>query len=719
MKGKIQIVKKTAIKFLLVISIILVIGPSAAIGYWKTVHQQITSNAIGKSSLTESVKQIGFTDTDVILKGSIGTGKPKSIRDWIEYGAHFEDDVLLYYYPLYSYEGILNGHFYNPVNDLGLTDDSGEPIGQSLIERANDSMNEWSYQMIKDLYYAALTGDSTKRENWIMRDRWWQVASVLPGEENMNQEKRERFFAWTFQALGHSLHLIQDASVPAHTRNDSHIAVVGYDPYERWTRQNAENEVLMNYNGAGSEPWPHWNDHPTIIVPNVFIDTHPLPEQTAQPSEDLNQGLAEYSHANFLSDDSIFSQFAYPDLPRLWEEFPNYDENDIYFKGEIVNGIGRQFIYFKSKNYPQGVEHLAVCGILYNLNFPINATAYQPMYTVDDHNVNQDYAEKLIPRAVGYSAGSLDYFFRGKLHVELLVPSVNEASFSIGNEDDTGRNIDKVAVFLQNNSKVNDVIEPIGAGTIELIVSYTDSNDQMVYKSAVPINVTSIPEFGSGSYIPALFTLEEIETINIKDLTYYLVFRGQLGDEADAVIGKVIKSAVLHKVEPDEGPKDSVVTLTGDNLPIINGPFPTTTDSVRFHHSGSPTVDVVDKTDTTITVKVPSNAALVKPGYGGLRLRKVLSTGEVVYSNPVPFFPIADGVVKNVGTAPINVTVEAIQPILGDYNQLPDSIVINDLQPGLAESIQLVAGYEYVATANTSVTHYVDFIGFNYNFELE
>ena len=190
MNAKIKAVQKATIEVSLIISIIFVIGTAAAFGYWGNVHQQITSNAISKSSLAESVKQINFTDMDDPIKGSFL--RTMKIADWIEYGGSFEDTVLLSWYPLYSYEGISNGHFYNPINDLGLTDENGDPIGQSLIERANDSTNEWSYQMAKDLYYAALTGVSTQHDYWVMRDSWLQVASVLSGEENMNQEKRAK-----------------------------------------------------------------------------------------------------------------------------------------------------------------------------------------------------------------------------------------------------------------------------------------------------------------------------------------------------------------------------------------------------------------------------------------------------------------------------------------------------------------------------------------------
>ncbi len=188
MNTKIKVAQKAIIEVSLVLSIILVIGPAAAFGYWSTVHRQITSNAIANSQLTESAKQIGFVDIDEDpIKGSFKY--PKSIKGWIEYGSQFEDNVLIYWYPLNSYQGILKGHFYNPVNDLGLTDKYGDPIGQSLIERVNDSTNEWSYQMAKDLYYAALTGDSTKYEYWTMRDRPLSATRWLLGETNMNQEK--------------------------------------------------------------------------------------------------------------------------------------------------------------------------------------------------------------------------------------------------------------------------------------------------------------------------------------------------------------------------------------------------------------------------------------------------------------------------------------------------------------------------------------------------
>ena len=306
----------------------------------------------------------------------------------------------------------------------------------------------------------------------------------------------------------------------------------------------------------------------------------------------------------------------------------------------------------------------------------------------------------------------MDYFFRGDLYVTYLVPSNDGVNPTMwGNQTDTGTDINLVSVLLQNNSKINDIIEPAGEGTLALTVSYTDSTTgSTVYVSADnTVSATSIPAKDSGSYLSAIFTFTNpIDVQTATDITYYFAFRGQLGNETDAVIGKVIKGPLLYSVVPDNGIEGTIVTLTGNNLPTTNGTFPIILDDnasdVRFHHSTEPyTTEVINSTNTDITVKVPNTAGLKKPGYGGLRVRNVLDTGERIYSNPVSFFPIAAGEVRNIGQTVVNVTIEATKPIVGDYSPLPSIITINNLAPGASQVIQLMTGFTYKATANTTV----------------
>jgi len=300
--------------------------------------------------------------------------------------------------------------------------------------------------------------------------------------------------------------------------------------------------------------------------------------------------------------------------------------------------------------------------------------------------------------------------------VDLLVPSIDKVTGAdFGNRDDTGRNIDKVAIIIQNSSKWNGAIEPINPGdatpgTLTLIVSYKDiSANRTIVQQADTYSITSIPDIESEYILPVLFTLAEpIPTEIAKEITYTLVYRGQLGQEKDAVIGKVIRAPVLQSVSPDQGIEGTVVTMTGDYLPEIEGPFPTTSRNVNFNHDMRwPYIaEVINRTDTEITAKVPNTAAIVKPGFGGLRVRRIIpETEEMIYSNPVPFFPIAEGEIRNSGGVLINATVEAVKPILGDYNhnQLPQRVMCSVSAAG-SVLIQLMTGFTYDATANTSVT---------------
>jgi len=542
---------KKAIKLVVFITFtMLLLYPSILFAYWGNVHVRITSEAVNNSSLiAESLEQIGFKDgvTHSIKRRLLG---PKNIREWIEYGSKFEDRILCPnyfggYYSRDSYEGIFRSHFYNPITNLGLTDDQGTPIGQSLIERSKDINNEWSYQMAKELYYAALTGDSTKYDNWAMRDRLFIfVDEPFQGKENMNADEREKFFAWTFQALGHTLHLIQDASVPSHTRNDAHSAeilgIIGeHDPFERWTRKNVTDDYYADYlDDVDSAPWIIWKNHTDKIVPDIFIDT----DQLSGESENLDQGLSEYSHANFLSNDSMFS-FDLPEKPTTQADVPTYDiynEEDVIWETyENLFGDEVKFLYLKSK-HTGGVDHLALCGILYHAERlgtpptpePYPQPYYKVKYTTDDPEVNKDYAEKLIPRAIGYSAGLLDYFFRGSLEVSTCVPLIYD---------------NKIVSLNFTAKNVTASEETMSEGNFTVVVRYTPvdgnpdgSEDQFFRAQDVYCNELQYEdELEFTVDLPLPGSQDSISFDVYDSIKCYLVFKGTLGAEEGAVIGKV------------------------------------------------------------------------------------------------------------------------------------------------------------------------------------
>ncbi len=604
-----DIVHMATLKFISIIMIIGLFCPSISLAYKTDVHMRITYEALEQNKVffNELMNNIGFSGG---VEQEIKGWEVKPIHEWLQYGSKWEDDIAFkapWRITWLSERGVLYCHFYDPLFDVGycnlLEDETQDEIGESLINRMNDYVltgesgwsnhNEWSYQMARDLYYAALTGDSTKHEYWYMLDRAMRGPTYrqnrFEGKENMNHEEREQLFAWTFQALGHSLHLIQDASVPAHTRNDLHAAkylswIVPGDPepFEEWTGDNYENDQLMNYNYYGSEPWDLWRNHEGIPAQNAFIDTFSHPEGSSTPdpistSDTLDQGLAEYSYAHFLSEDSIGD-----------DTLSSLDGLGFGHIGNVINKETKQIgdkihSFFYVKNEVTGIDHYALCGISWSIKQMLGWQGHAPvngiLYSVNDFLVHQDYASKLIPRAVGYSAGFLDYFFRGQL--EITAP--NEFVYAIIDDSVTPQQFNKITAKVRNISprekdeQGNTIsYEPIEDGELLAVAKYKIRTDYAPDLSEDPptkgemqevefsYSVSDIVEISPPSQDceanPDCHSLssdkgEDIEfdfssnpiPVGITDLYLQVIFKGTLGNEED--IGVAVGMKDLN--EPD------------------------------------------------------------------------------------------------------------------------------------------------------------------------
>ncbi|MGH7388783.1 MAG: hypothetical protein ACREM3_04910 [Candidatus Rokuibacteriota bacterium] len=116
-------------------------------------------------------------------------------------------------------------------------------------------------------------------------------------------------------------------------------------------------------------------------------------------------GLAEYTNANFFSDDTVFGRYAFPASSSVELGLP-----------ELEPKTGELRRYFRKVRDGERIEHAAVPSALYD-SLP---DALKDRRKGLDDTVFRDYATKLIPRAVGYSAALIDYFFRGRLDVEVF-----------------------------------------------------------------------------------------------------------------------------------------------------------------------------------------------------------------------------------------------------------------------------------------------------------
>ncbi|MFH0972632.1 MAG: hypothetical protein V1768_01385, partial [Patescibacteria group bacterium] len=229
----------------------------------------------------------------------------KQQQEWIVYGSIAEDADPRY----------LN-HYYNPTTDKGLNG------------------------------YDELYGVRIK-VNGVSAKQWAQAQDSVSGdysETAIIQNYKNNNFERTYQGIGHILHLIQDMSVPAHTRNDAHA--MG-DPYEKWVEHNGNIDLSKA----------------------SFIQINNL--------DNAFDELASYSNGNFFSKDSVINTIKFTDIRR---------EKD-------MSGDDAEYVYYKNYRILKAIK---------------GKTEYE--YFIDDPFVHQDYWTLLSPKAIGYSAGVIDYF---------------------------------------------------------------------------------------------------------------------------------------------------------------------------------------------------------------------------------------------------------------------------------------------------------------------
>ena len=389
-------------------------------------HRSIAEYAANISILSpvhgDYLRNIGFRsglDTylnwNVEQDGQVEGNQSKRAIEWMkDIGARLEDGKMRE----------LN-HFFNPLKDwhsAGLHVVGIIPFGESTVLWAQDSnfqatwsnpngmeqpyqgiitipdstvLTDWSWQKTRGYYYLACTSTSTT--------------------------DREANFAKMFTGLGHQMHLLQDMSVPMHVRNDSHL-------FNRWIEEYVDKNIdsLMTFTVITMPTVsfaPTQNSLAPSPVANLF-DTNQYNGTNPAITIQNNIGLAEYTNANFVSPDTIFTGFPYPALATsvitTTKSFTystgntvtvSQQKRDYYWKnadgdtGYLL--AGKPFIHFEKDRILPGGE----------------VTIHKYIPPMDD-NVHRDYAAKLLPRAVGYSAALLNYFFRETLEISAPTTSV-------------------------------------------------------------------------------------------------------------------------------------------------------------------------------------------------------------------------------------------------------------------------------------------------------
>lgn len=361
------------------------------------VHPLINDNALLQSNVNNYFKtQLGF------FNGIKEVFKNKRITEWIKEGAKLEDETICrsrshFHDPLKSWDSAgLNNV---AVNTYCFSKGEDFSVDSSIIWAQKQpgllfTKNYWSWPKAREYHYKALTAS--------------------------DKATRELFFAQTFRSLGQVMHLIADSSVPAHVRNDIHVfpltlpiigIEVGKQTYESWSKKNARN---LNYAGMIIDQSIFSQAVSNSLAP---VEISALWDQDKYKGTNLDittgssVGLAEYTNANFFSEDTIFKNYPHPTYTDT--NYPNIDWKNPE-KVDAEDGKLDNRIYIR-KIAGEPIQRLA--SLSYVSYDVIKKGSYQYSPIVLDDNVYRDYASLLIPRAVGFSAGLLNYFFRGEINI--------------------------------------------------------------------------------------------------------------------------------------------------------------------------------------------------------------------------------------------------------------------------------------------------------------
>jgi len=511
------------------------------------VSQQIAQRTVNGFSL------------DAYLKNSLGfqggAGEPilaysetkkrtmkRAIFEWLGEGGIKEDEPEGYSKYL-SNTARNNNHFHNPLvetwDKAGLDIDVSAlrslfPLlfrlpypfpdhikGQSSIlwahNKNQDSGGKWSWYDARDYFYKGLTlTDKTQRDTAM---------------------------ANTFRALGQLMHLIQDASVPAHVRGEFHFLPFHYESWLEALRNGSSQEDRQRFNNfiaipsffdrsildGSPNPLPSISGFELTPIARI-IDTDQYNGSNPEVTFTRPVGIAEFTNANFFGE-FVSLPFApkcpSPDLKSSNVEEKKYDLRD---PSDPNKTVARKYYYRKIDEAGNGYR-LATVGFLKDY-----ITKYFPSYMellrrapALDEGVYNDYAEKLLPRAVGYSAGLLEYFFSGRLQVTSLPIFYKNGIY----------------IMRGKIKNITPTQETMKNGWFTLSYHYTptgkptDGSEDIYGQTSVCSSESPCEELKYQDEKSFDFILPELIPKGLYDsVKFTLAFKGTLGNEEGAVIGK-------------------------------------------------------------------------------------------------------------------------------------------------------------------------------------
>jgi hypothetical protein len=479
-------------------------------------HRDIAASSVTASVLLDeqSLRRLDLRRyNDGKQKFLNSNGDARTIQELIADGAEFEDNNIR----------ALN-HFFDPLHDAGVAYASPD---WALEDRLQAVLQDFSLRDARDYTYAALTA----------------------------VEKSERSKKWgmAFESFGHVIHHVQDMAQPQHVRMDSHLEV--NDTLLTWSRAD----------GTKLDSNSRFEIYARKERPALLELMRSVPAATALPgarhfwTNSAGTGMADYTNRNFVSQGTNFllldngnvspsARYVHPEptaaptqivaIRSLFEaagkplpeevaaRCPDANTCKVLFFGTTLTQRASSLSIFD--------QDLKSVGRLVSYIDPDTRVMYLVSRLFALNRFNFDAVlELLVPKALSYSTGLINYFFRGRL--ELGTP----AGFAPGSS--------RVALTVRNRStgadiNGNPVAELMATGSEGTLIAIAKFDTPRATDQILKSNVQGVPATINSAAPSVEFTFENDARIpaDATNLRLQVVFQGQLGFEQGAVVAETI-----------------------------------------------------------------------------------------------------------------------------------------------------------------------------------
>lgn len=552
---------KKAVEALVIV--LLSIGPACIADAYDDVitHRALTAAAIRSADLNQpqstTLDALGLSGGVTfpqwqLFSPTLGISGT-SVASLVEAGAVSEDYDIANVNPANFSRYRVFRHFFDPQQ-------GGAALTVPFFGTLGESSPVWALEQ----------NSESSLQTYSLRDARHYLRNALlgPSKAARDFELRSMFFA-----LGHVMHHLQDMAQPQHVRNEDHcqsIICIGngrYSPsaYERYTASKGSRLPVTGYPSV---------DVGTFVLPELFWSNEGM-------------GVAEYTSNNFVGMRTNYRGDIDHIQPDIAHAHPGADGVTITRRqvtdDDLLGPVGPEQpltgeIWFVQRAV-QDRYRTALTGAnprlsafsIYNNELTGFNDQFAQAFTLTRFNYDAAH-EFLIPRAVGYSAGLLNYFFRGRIEIGLpddgvfsvidhavtsaagqgftklkvklrnaTAPGVKPDGTSVQQEMPAGK-LTAIAKYIVNPCYQPDLLGEYDGGPIDFVSAITRNGCTLQdYFGGVEEIAVSAELAGqsldreNAQEVTFDFSQQPIP-IDAHDLSLQIVYEGVLGSEPDAIV---------------------------------------------------------------------------------------------------------------------------------------------------------------------------------------